>query len=70
MTASANNQIQLKSPRRIIFLILGVIFSLSFVGCGVLLLFCLDGWQKLAFIPQVSVGALFLQYFIRKYGQA
>jgi membrane protein implicated in regulation of membrane protease activity len=58
------------SFHRIVFLLLGSLFSLAFIACGVLLLFVLEGWQKLGFLPQVGLGIIFLRYFIRKYGNS
>lgn len=54
---------------RIIFLILGSLFSLSFIACGILLLFVNEGWQKLVFLPPVGFGCIFLRYFVQKYGK-
>ena len=44
-------------------------FSLVFIACGILLLFVLEGWQKLGFLPPVGFGIIFLRYFIQKYGK-
>ncbi len=57
------------SVHRILFLTLGSLFSLAFIACGILLLFVLEGWQKLGFLPQVGFGIIFLRYFIQKYGK-
>jgi membrane protein implicated in regulation of membrane protease activity len=54
---------------RIFFLALGSLFSLAFIACGIFLLFVLEGWQKLGFLPQVCLGIIFLRYFIQKYGK-
>lgn len=58
------------SFHRILFRTLGILFSLSFIACGVLLLFVLEGWQKLGFLPPMAFGWIFLRYFNEKYGRA
>ena len=59
----------MNSFHRVFFLVLGSLFSLGFIACGIFLLFVLEGWQKLGFLPQVGFGIMFLRYFIQKYGK-
>jgi hypothetical protein len=60
---------KVSSFHRIFFWALWSLFSLAFIACGILLLFVLEGWQKLGFLPPVGFGIIFLRYFFQKYGK-
>lgn len=52
--------------RDLIFRLIGGLVGLLFIAVSPVLYFCLDGFDKIAAIPPVFLGTLFILYALRK----